>query len=536
MKNLWQALMLVRRCDKRSFGRRVCYTLMQSLLPLANLYFLKRLVDAVGGAFAGTGGADGFLPWLLAMTAAVLLNRVVAALDRVNGDVLGQRLTDYVSDLVQRQASRLDMAYYDMPEYHDTLHRAQQEAGQRPLAVLDHAMGVAGAAVSAVGVAAMLAGASWWVVAVMAVAVVPSFVVRLRKAQAIYRFRRDNTQLYRRTAYYHSLLTARPTAAEMRVFGLAPHFRALFVEARARLVGRLLRISRRLGAADVACALVEAAALLAVALLLAWRTLGGALTMGSFVMMFEAFRRGQGYLAALASGVAGLYDSRLFVGNLFELLRMEPAVTAPADALPVPEKIERVELRDVTFRYPGMDRDVLSHYSMTARVGEVTRLEGENGRGKSTVVKLLLRLYDPQQGAVLVDGVDVRRFDPAALRARMGVLMQDFVRYQCTLNENIAPHGGEPTAEALALSGVDRVARSLPQGGDTPLGRLFDGGSELSMGQWQRVALARALQSDAPVLLLDEPTAWLDAEGRQRFDQAVDQLKENKIVILITHA
>lgn len=540
MKNLWRALMMVRRCDRGSFRRRVIYVFLQSILPLLNLYLLKLLIDAVDAGFHSQGPAMGFLPYLLAMTAVFLLNRVVAALDRINSDVLTQRLTDYMSDIMQRQAARLDLSYYDTPSYHDTFHRAQQESGARPLAILNNFMGVGGAIVSVLGVTLMLVSASWWTVVVMVVAVTPSFLVRLRKAKSIYDFRRQNTQLYRRTAYYSHLLTSRDAAKEMRTFRLAPHFRSLFVDVRAQLVSRLLKISRRMGVADIMCGVVEAAAMFMVVWLLAMRAFGGAFTVGTFVMLFEAFRRGQGYLTTLVAGVAGLYDNRLFVGNLFEFLHLQPSIESPADPLSVPEHIEEIELRDVTFRYPDMKRDVLQHFNIKAGVGEVTRLEGENGYGKSTIVKLLLRLYDPQEGCVLINGIDIRRFRPDELRRRMGVLFQDFMRYACTVCDNIAfgdiEHPTVSVKKAAELSGADKVAESQINGYDTLLGRMFDGGQELSMGQWQRLALARALQADAPVLLLDEPVAWIDIAARQQFYDTLDKLKQDKIIIMITHA
>jgi ATP-binding cassette subfamily B protein len=185
-----------------------------------------------------------------------------------------------------------------------------------------------------------------------------------------------------------------------------------------------------------------------------------------------------------------------------------------------------------------MERDVLKDFSLVARKGEITRIDGHNGYGKSTLVKLLLRLYDPDSGAVLVNGVDIRRFRPSELRGRMGVLFQDFARFYCTVGENIAFGGSKDAADigrSLALSGADQVVDSLPQGTETLLGRLFDGGNELSMGQWQRVALARALASDAPVLVLDEPAAWLDHDARKHLDETLQKLKEDKIIIIITH-
>lgn len=539
MKNLWKALCMVHRCAPRSFWLRVVYVVLQSVLPLVNLYILKGIIDSVTAGI-GIGGYGLQVMWLLVtMCVVFLLNRIVSALNGINNDVLSQRLIDYVSDQLQRQSARLDLQYYDNPAYHDTFHRAQQEASFRPLQILNNIMAFFGAVISIAGVVAMLASASWWFIVVMIAAVVPGFAVRLYKARRIYRFRRDNTQLYRRTSYYGAILTSRDAAKELRTYRLSDLFRSRFVDARKRLVGRLLSISRRLGALDVLCAVVEAAAMFAVVWLLVNRAWSGAITIGSFVMLFEAFRRGQGYLSSLVGAISGLYDNRLFIGNLFEFLELQPTILPPAEPLPVPDDIHEVEFRDITFRYPDMDRDVLSHFSLRARKGEIVRIDGRNGFGKSTLIKLLLRLYDPQQGQVLVDGIDIRRFDPAALRSRMGVLFQDFLRFSLTVEENVAlgdVQGRPDITGALGLSGADEFVSRLPQGERTLLGRLFDGGSELSMGQWQRIALARALASDAPILLLDEPTAWLDADARQHLQETIQQIKSQKIILLVTHS
>ena len=523
--------MMVRRCDGGSFRRRVVYVVLQSLLPLLGLYVLKMLVDCVTAGVAGTAPAGAFMPWLLAMCLVSLAGRVVSALNAVNSDVLSQRLVDFMSDVVQRQAARVDLAAYDMPEYHDIFHRAQQESVSRPLQILNSFMSLFGAVISIVGVTAMLLTASWWVVPVMVAAVVPSFLVRLYKARSIYGFRRGNTQLYRRTAYYGSLLTARQSAAEMRAFRLAPTFRRLFVESRHRLSSQLLAISRRLGALDVACAVFEIAAMLVIVWLLAAEAFAGAISVGSFVMLFEAFRRGQGYLSSLVGAVASLYDNKLFAGNLFEFLNLRPAVVSPDEPVAVPTDIRCVEFRDVAFRYPDMDRDVLQGYNLTVRRGELCRIEGRNGYGKSTLVKLLLRLYDPQQGAVLVDGIDIRRFDLAEWRSRVAVLFQDFVRYACTAEENISFGNAAVKPHSPLVAFVD----SLPYGIKTMLGRVFDDGSELSMGQWQRLALERALQSDAPVMILDEPMAWMDAATRRLFAEQLERAARDRIVIMINH-
>ncbi len=543
MKQLLKALDMIRRCHPSSFYWRIFYVVVLNVLPLLSLYILKYMVDAVTtGVMPELWGIRWSTVSLLGLFCLLfLLNRLVGVCNGVNNDVMSQRLQDYISDIMQRQSAALDMAYFDNPEYHDTYHRAQQEASYRPLRVLSEFMALFGSIITIAFVVVMLCSASPWIIVVMVVAVIPSFVVRVIKARQIYAFRRNNTQNYRRTTYYTALLGGRDYAKEMRTFGLTPYFRDRFVRIRKVLVNNLLRISRRIGVYDSICAVAETLAMFFVVFFLLASTTSGAITVGSFVMLFEAFRRGQTGLNNLVGGVTGLYDNRLFVGNLFEFLDLKPAIVNAEDAISFPTRVESVEFRDITFRYPKMERDVLSHFSLTARAGEVTQIEGENGFGKTTLLKLLLRLYDTDQGAVLINGVDVRRYDLKGLRHGIGAIFQDYVRFYCTAEENImfgdiGHYDRERVRQVAHLSGADKFIEKLPQGYDTMLGRMFDGGEELSMGQWQRIALARQLYGDAPVLVFDEPTAWMDVPSRDRFYETLEALqKQNKVIILIKH-
>ena len=542
LKTLWKALMMVRGCDRKAFVLKVLYVVLESVLPLMNLYVLKLLVDAVTVAVMQQNVADfaSLTIYIVTFCVIYLLHRLVSILSGVNSDVLMQKLIDYISDHLQRQSVSLDMAYYDNPQFHDTFHRAQQEANYRPIQIVNHFMNLIGSVVSIVGVSVMLIAGSWWIIVVMVVAVVPSMVVRLVKARTIYQFRRGNTQDYRRTSYFSAILTHRDFAKEVRTFGLAGYFRTRFVAMRKKLVEQLLRISRRIALMDAVCAIVETIALASVILLLLNKSVVGAITVGSFVMLFEAFRRGQGYLNSFVGAVSGLYDSRLFVGNLFEFLELKPNIVSPQDAQDFPERVEEVAFEDVTFRYPDMQRDVLSHFSWKARRGEINLIEGENGFGKTTLLKLLLRLYDTQQGSVKINGVDIRNMDLPQLRKGIGAIFQDYVRFYCTVKENIAfgdieNVSDERIRQVAEMTGVDSIVEKLPQGYETALGRMFDHGEELSMGQWQRIALARQLYSDAPVLVFDEPTAWMDIPSRDKFYKTLDKLKQDKVVILIKH-
>ena len=557
---LLNALRLVYRCDAKGFVLKIVYTAVGSLLPLANLYILAQIVDSVQATLQNNSEVVVLsIPVAVSLFAAIFfLGRLVGILSIVNSDKLTQRLIDYISDQIQSHSVSLDMAYYDNPDYHDTFHRAQQEANYRPIRILDDFTNFVGSAISIVGVVTMLATASWLTLVVMIVAIIPTFIVRLVKSRRVFSFRRESTQLTRRTHYLAALLTNSAYAKETRAFGLGPFFRQQFVAIRRELVDKLLSISRRIAVSDALSAILETAALLLIVVFLCRETVAGAITVGSFVMLFEAFRRGQQSLQTMASAVAGLYDSKLFIGNLFEFMELRPSIASPDQPVAFPQQVDSVVFDDITFSYPAVQsaeqsadpdyqagkaqRPVLQHFSLRCVKGEVTCLQGENGFGKTTLLKPLLRLYDPDDGRILINGIDIRQFDLEELRRNVSAIFQDHVRFYFTARQNIEfgdiHHLGDEQRlqRAAELSEAMPVIERLSKGMDTPLGRQFYQGEELSMGQWQRVALARQLYSQAPVLVFDEPTAWMDCHAREQFLQNLDVIKRDKVVILITHS
>lgn len=541
-----KALKLIWQCDRRGFILKLIYTALGSLLPLANLYVLKLIVDAIVTSSNQLSGVPSSMPTDIIIPVAMfcgimLLNRMVSILGTVNSDMLTQKLIDYINGIIQSQSLRLDMAYYDNPRFHDTFHRAQQEAAFRPIRILENLVSFFGALLSLVGVGIMLLVASWQVVAVMVVAMTPTFIVRLVKSRRIYAFRRETTQLSRRSSYYGALLTNRAYAKEVRAYGLGEHLRSLYVGIRRQLVSRLFSISRRLAFYDALTSIVEVVALGLSVFLLMKPVSDGTITVGSFVMLFEAFRRGQGYLSSLVGGVSGLYEHKLFINNLFEFLELKPNIVSPDEPVPFPEKVVKVEFDDVTFSYPDMKEPTLKNFKLQAERGKITCITGENGYGKTTMLKLLLRLYDPQQGAVRINGIDIRRYELSALRRNVSAIFQDYMQLQLTVRENVEfgdlQHRGDALRmiEALRNADAEVIVEGLPDGVDTQLGRQFDGGQELSMGQWQRIALARQLFADGQVLFFDEPTAWMDKGARQHFSQLLQELSRNHVVLLVQH-
>ena len=529
---------LIYSCDRKGFLWLLFLSAASALLPLANLTVLKRLVDI------GLEGNDfrQLMLYVVIFSAIFFLSRLISTCYGASQDILGQKFADYTNSLVHAQSAKMDLAYYDNVENHNKLYRAQQEASLRPLQLLNNSIRFFTSAVSIIGIVALLAGSSPWAVAVLVVTVIPAFFVRLRKSRSLYDFRRERTVVQRRSAYLSSLVTNRNYALEVKARGLSGYFCRKYVEIRQELRGMINRIIRKMTAYDILCAVFEAVSVLAVTVILLKGTVSGAYTVGSFVMLFEAFRRGQSNFNDLTFSLAGIYDNLLFLSNLFDFMDIKPEVLSPEHPLPFPDEVSDVQFDDVCFSYPGSDTPVLNHFSLTARKGEITRIEGPNGFGKTTMVKLLLRLYDPQEGRVLVNGTDIRKFALEDLRHRVSAAFQELNIFNFSIRENIelgdlgeGEADEERLSEALRLSESSAIIDGYPDGLDTMVGREYDNGVVPSMGQKQRLCLARHLYSNADIMIFDEPTAWMDAVSRAAFLEHLQELSANRVVIFISH-
>lgn len=529
---------LIFRCDKKSFVRLGVLTFLNSILPLVNLYILKMLVDSVS---EGLTSLDGVLVPALAFTFVYTISHAVLTLMNSTRDIMGQRMLDFISDIVHRKSGELGMSFYDNSEYHDTLYRAQMESTMRPVNIMVESASLFGSFVSIAGILGMLATSSPLTIVVMIVSIIPSFLVRIIRARRLFKYNQERTPLVRKASYLSSLLTSKAYTLEVKGRGLAETFRSRFLETRVRVREKIIQIIRRMTMYDLLCTLLEAIALLLVIILLIRGTMLGAYTVGSFVMLFEAFRRGQQQLQSMTNSITSLYDSGLFVSNLFEFLDLKPDIVDDADPLPFPEKIESVSFENIRFSYPNSSRPVFDGYSLTARRGEITKIEGSNGFGKTTLVKLLFRMYDPSSGAVKINGIDIRRFKVKDLRTNISAAFQQVIIYWFSVRENIEfgdiehPADEERFKRAVEISGIDEFVSKYPYGYDTLLGREFYNGEEPSMGQSQRIEIARQMYSNAPILVFDEPTSWMDVRSRELFIQHLEQLKNDKVILFISH-
>jgi len=542
LANIRNSLVMMYRCDPKLFVSKILITVIQSVLPLINLYILKLLIDFVTHSIANSNFHTVMaIRYVLYFCGIFILTRLMTLAGRLVNTFLTQKLSDYISNSLHLKSTELDLAYYDNSEYHDTFHRAQQEASYRPMQFLSSFTSIIGSVISLAGTVVILSSFSWLVIFVMLFACLPDFFVKLYKSRKLYYWNKNHTQLFRSANYLSALLTNRASAKEIRTFGLAGYFKTKFNRLRKVIRNQVVRINMRLSILDILAIVFETVALFFIVIMLIRGTVGGAITIGGFVMLFEAFRRGQSYVQSLIIGISGLYDNKLFIRNLFEFLQLKPNIVSPDNPKPFPKKIiQGIEFRDVTFSYPDSSAHVLKNFKLTATPNSVTTLRGENGFGKTTLIKLLFRLYDCTEGGIYIDGTDIREFDLFELRKNISVVFQDFIRYDFSVKENIQlgeieTLDDERIAKSASISSADEFISRLPQGYDTRLGKYFSNSEDLSMGQWQKVALARALYSQAPILVLDEPTSWMDARSTREFYDKLNEIAQNRIVLLVTH-
>ena len=526
-------------------------TIVQGILPLFTVYLMKLIVDAVTQGVTETDHAAAFrkaATYIVLAAVVALVTALMRSLGGLVNESMGQVVTDHVSDVIHSKSLAVDLEYYENSKYYDTLHRAQQEAPSRPMSIISNLTSTGQSAISVIAMAGLLLTLHWSVGLVVIIAAVPGAWVRLRFSGRVYRWRRRSTMADRQSWYLHWLLIDGTRAKEVRLFGLGDLFREMYRDLRLILRTERIGIARRRALADFGASIVAVLAIFGTFAYIVWVTITGVISLGSMVMYYQAFQTGLSSLQGVLTGLAGLYEDNLFLTFYHEFMTLEPKLASPATPAPVPESLgEGVRFHDVDFSYVDTPRTALSDIDLTIRAGEVCALVGANGSGKTTLIKLLCRLYDPQRGRITFGGVDLRDLDVLELRRHVSVIFQDYSQYQFSARRNIwignieLPEQSEAVEQAARASGADEVISGLPAGYDTPLGKWFEDGEELSIGEWQKVALARAFVRDAQVLVFDEPTSALDPEAEGK---AFDHIRElahggamgqGRAVVLISH-
>jgi len=556
---LGHSLQLVWRSSPRLTLWNALLAGAQALMPLAALVALKRAVDAAAATIhhvaPSAGNADRLWTavwrdpagrevalWFVIGAAIMGATAVLRVAASWLGELHAMAVSDHVHALLHRKLLEVDLAFFEDTAQQNRLHLAQEQAMTRPVGVLHSLFQLLQGLVGFLGVLGLLAALHPLIAVLLALAGLPALLLRLHRSQKLYEWQRSLAPMEREAGYFHHLLTVGEYAKEARLQGHGDFCRGRFEAVRLRLRAARLTWRRYVLSQELA---VQLFMLGVAAVLLLWMTgrlLAGALTIGALVMYAQAVQRGQGLLGMSVSSVVELYQASLFLQAFDELLQLPARVQSPAVPRAVPSPPRRgIAFERVSFVYPGTERAVLKDLSFVLNPGEALAMVGANGAGKSTIVKLLCRLYDPVAGRILVDGVDLRDLDPAAWRAHIGVLFQDFARYQLTAAENVwigDPQGdvGDPRIAAAAQrAGLDETIRNWPQGLQTPLGRWLREGVEPSVGQWQRIALARSLLRPADLLILDEPTSALDARTQHEVIRMLRAAAVGHLALIVSH-
>ena len=518
------------------------------VLPLVSLYLIKLIIDSVTGLDfnAGTGLLDqNFSKPLLYIGMACGIGLLTAFFNFLS-DYLkkAQSLTmaDHMYSVLHEKSVKADLAFYESPKYRDTLFRAQQEGPYRPTSIVNGLFAAGQSGASFVAVFWLLFMFNPVLPVIMVAASIPGVLLRLKYSEKIYSWQEKRTEDERRSYYFHWMLTGDAHAKEFRLFNLGKHFIDRFKAIRALLKNEKLYFEKRRAFGDFLAQSSATVAVFGSFVYIAFKTAQGTITLGDMVMYFQGFQKGLGFLKTLLESGAQMYEDNLFLSHLYEFLKLEPEIKDPKSPSRIPEQIkEGVEFKNVDFFYQNCEKNVINCVNFYINPGEVVALVGENGSGKSTIVKLFSRLYDPQKGEILLDGQNIKKFKINDYRKKISVVFQDHIKYQLSAKENIylgdidQKNDITRIKEAARQSDADKKISSFASGYDTILGRWFKNGEELSIGQWQMIAISRAFFRGAQLVILDEPSSALDPQTEMNIFSKLKELIKGRSALIISH-
>jgi ATP-binding cassette subfamily B protein len=527
--------------------------LLRAALPVLGLYIGKSIIDAVVAAMrqgpvgddlwqAVTCGRLDRLTLLLGLEFALaILSNGLGRASSLADNLLSERYSNHASLRLMNHAATLDLEQLESSLEQDRLDRARRQVTGRTT-LLTQMFGQAQDVLTAVSLAGGLLAYAPWLLAMLCLALIPGFLGEKYFNAQSYRLDYFRTPERRQLDYLRYLGSSAETAKEIKLFGLDRWLAGRFGRFAAAMYADNRALASKRAAWGALFATLGSLAYYVAYFVIVWRTVTGRFSLGDLTFLAGSFLRLRGLLEGLLLGFSQIAGQALYLADLFAFLDLRPAIAAPADPLPLPVPIETgFVFEDVGYRYAGSEHWALRHLNLTLGQGEVLALVGRNGAGKTTIVKLLARLYDPTEGRVLLDGRDLRDYDLAALRAGIGVIFQDFVRFHFTAAENIGVGAVEALADrpriadAAGRSLADQMIEALPLRYDQPLGRRFNNGIDLSGGEWQKIAIARAYMRQAQVLILDEPTAALDAGAEYEVFERFKDLSRGRTAVIISH-
>jgi ATP-binding cassette subfamily B protein len=544
--NIRRAFGLVWHSHPPSASTMAACTLIGAMLPASQAWVGKLIVDAVVTAINQHTGAEAglraVLPLLVVEFVLLLVQAANSQVRTLAEHILHARLNLSINTRIIRKALDLDLTHFENAEFYDKLQNARREADWRGLQIVNGGFYLVQNFITVLSYGALLVRFSPWLALILFLATIPAFIAQSQFAELSFRVLSWRAPEARKLNYLEYVLTDYDSVKEVKLFGLGEPLLGRYADLFWKFLREDQAIAQKRSLTSLGWGLLATLSYYVSYAWIVWRAVGGLITLGDMTLYLGIFRGSQNMFESIFYGLSELYENGLFMSNLFSFLELQPQMAVALKPLPAPKDIQHgIEFRNVSFKYEGQPGWALRAVNFSVRPSEKIALVGPNGAGKTTIIKLLTRLYDPTEGQILLDGVDLRDYDLRDLRQRIGVIFQDFVRYHLAAAENVgfgqidALDDRSRIVGAAQKSGADSVITALPQGYETTLGRWFHQGRDLSGGEWQKIALARAFMRDCVVLVLDEPTAALDAENELRVFQQFRELAEEKIAVLISH-
>ncbi|MFC3196184.1 ABC transporter ATP-binding protein [Parapedobacter deserti] len=522
----------------------IAFMFISTGLLFLSLYALKDLIDVVSNQEVGSPEYGSLvIRQVLIAGGLAVLHTVVNSISAYFSELQSTLVSEKIDDMIHRHTVDLDMAYYEDPEYFNTLKLAKEAGGGRPNAVLMGLLSMLSAALKMAAASVIIISIDWRLLPILLLFVLPMFAARIYYSEKYNALRVKNTPVERISSYFGHLITSELSAREIRSYNLGDYFKRKYFGIRTHLIGERLKISRQRSKAE---SMVSALASLGFFSCIYFVTLGaidGRVSTGDIAVFVVMFPMIFGYLQELTSGITAVYSNNMYVKYIFELFDLRTGLYENPNPVPIPgASVHDLTLENVSFRYPHADKMVLKDVSIAIPQGKLVALVGLNGSGKTTLIKLLARLYDPSNGRITLNGLDIREFSLSDYRKQVGIVFQDFYKYNVTAAENIflgdigrAQHAHDDVVHASKLAGSHGYIMEFENNYQTMMGRVFDGGHEISVGQWQKLATARAFYSAARFLVLDEATSALDAQSEHRLLDALKSTLDTRGALVISH-
>jgi ATP-binding cassette, subfamily B, bacterial len=515
------------------------FVVLESVLFFSSLYFLKLLINTV--ARTNKTGDHQIIIYILAAGGSSILYAISKSISTYSTEVQAAKVAEYIDDKIHQSAIALDLSFYESPAYFDTLKRAKEAGPDRPNAIVTNLIETIKNGMMLLALGSVLISIDWFLLPLLILFVIPTMLVRINFAEKLFKWRVNHTSMERKSSYLGGLITSDSSAKEIRSLGVGKYFRSLYLDIRLKLLAERLYISRRSTGNEILTTILATVGFFACVAYIALGVSTGKVTVGDITLFLVIFPQSFNQMQALAGCISSLYQNNIFVSGVFELFDLKPVITDHQNASAIPEGNMNVSVNHLNFAYPHTNKPILKDINISIPSGKIIAIVGLNGAGKTTLIKLLSRLYDPTSGNIEMNGIDIKRFNPSEYRKQISIVFQDFGRYNFSASENIwfgnvekAPSDTE-IREAARRSGADQYIKDFPAGYDTMMGRLFEGGEEVSMGQWQKLAIARALYSPARLIVFDEATSALDALAERDFFQSFRKRINDRAALIISH-